>query len=90
MALMTTCSGSSVITETVFENRFMHVAELMRMGAGIKIDGRSAIVEGQNKLLGAQVKCTDLRAWCSVGPWRALLLKDRPRCQTSYHVDRRL
>lgn len=62
MSLMTVCSGMSVISETVFENRFMHVSELVRMGANIKIDGRSAVVEGQERLSGAQVRCTDLRA----------------------------
>lgn len=62
MAFMCTCSGMSVITETVFENRFMHVSELARMGASIRIDGRSAVIEGQEYLSGAQVRCTDLRA----------------------------
>lgn len=62
MAFMCTCAGMSVITETVFENRFMHVAELARMGANIRIDGRSAVIEGQECLSGAQVRCTDLRA----------------------------
>jgi len=62
MALMTVAHGTSVITETVFENRFMHVDELKRMGAHIKIEGRSAIVEGVKKLTGAPVKATDLRA----------------------------
>ena len=87
MALMTTCSGSSVITETVFENRFMHVAELMRMGAGIKIDGRSAIVEGQNKLLGAQVKCTDLRAGAAL-VLAGLAAEGQTEVSDIYHVDR--
>ena len=62
MALLSIAHGVSIITETVFENRFMHVNELKRMGANIKIDGRSAIVEGVEKLTGAQVKATDLRA----------------------------
>lgn len=62
MALMTVAQGTSVITETVFENRFMHVNELKRMGAKIKIEGHTAIVEGVKKLSGAQVKATDLRA----------------------------
>lgn len=62
MALMSLGLGTSIITETVFENRFMHVTELKRMGANIKIDGRSAVVSGVNKLTGAQVKATDLRA----------------------------
>jgi UDP-N-acetylglucosamine 1-carboxyvinyltransferase len=54
--------GTSIITETIFENRFMHVCELKRMGANIKIEGRSAIIEGVKKFTGAQVKATDLRA----------------------------
>lgn len=62
MALLTIARGTSVITETVFENRFMHVDELKRMGADIKIEGRSAVVRGVNSLTGAPVKATDLRA----------------------------
>ncbi len=62
MALMSVAQGTSVIIETVFENRFMHVDELKRMGADIKIDGRSAIVQGVNELMSAPVKATDLRA----------------------------
>lgn len=62
MALLSIAEGTSVIIETVFENRFMHVSELKRMGADIKIEGRSAIIEGQGQLTGAPVKATDLRA----------------------------
>lgn len=62
MAMMSVAEGTSVIIETIFENRFMHVNELGRMNADIKIDGRSAIVTGKEKLLGAPVKATDLRA----------------------------
>lgn len=62
MSLMSLCEGTSIITETIFENRFLHVAELKRMGAKIKIDGRSAVIEGTKKFSGAQVKATDLRA----------------------------
>ncbi len=62
MALMSYANGTSVINETVFENRFMHVAELSRMGANIKIEGHSAVVQGTQDLQGAQVKATDLRA----------------------------
>ncbi|MCC5909644.1 MAG: UDP-N-acetylglucosamine 1-carboxyvinyltransferase [Clostridiaceae bacterium] len=62
MALMSVAEGTSVIIETVFENRFMHVSELKRMGADIKIEGRSAIIEGRRGLQGAPVKATDLRA----------------------------
>ncbi len=66
MALMTFTDGLSVINETIFENRFMHVAELKRMGANIKVDGRSAIVKGGGKLTGARVMATDLRASASL------------------------
>jgi len=61
-ALMSRAKGTSLIVETTFENRFMHVCELKRMGANIKVEGRSAIIEGRDKLMGAQVKATDLRA----------------------------
>jgi len=62
MSMMSLSKGTSIITETVFENRFMHVTELKRMGANIKIEGRSAVVEGCERLTGAKVKATDLRA----------------------------
>ena len=65
-SLMSRAHGTSMIIETIFENRFMHVSELKRMGANIKIEGRSAIIEGSNKLTGAQVKATDLRAGASL------------------------
>jgi UDP-N-acetylglucosamine 1-carboxyvinyltransferase len=66
MALMSLANGLSVITETIFENRFMHVAELKRMGAEIKINGNSAIVKGVEELKGARVMATDLRASASL------------------------
>jgi len=66
MALMTLADGLSVITETIFENRFMHVAELRRMGAKIKVNGTSAIVSASSALNGAQVMATDLRASASL------------------------
>ena len=66
MALMSLATGLSVITETIFENRFMHVAELKRMGAEIKINGNSAIVKGIDQLKGARVMATDLRASASL------------------------
>src|SRR5690606_1918947 len=62
MALLLASEGTSVITETVFENRFMHVEEFQKMSANIKVDGRSAIVTGNAKLVGANVQATDLRA----------------------------
>ncbi len=61
-ALMSRANGTGIITETVFENRFMHVSELKRMGADITIEGRAAIVKGQKRLTGAEVTATDLRA----------------------------
>lgn len=62
MALMSVAEGTGIVVETVFENRFMQVPELIRMGAKIKIDGRTAVVDGSKKLSGARVKATDLRA----------------------------
>jgi len=62
MALLLTAEGHKVITETVFENRFMHVAEFRRMNANITVEGRNAKIEGKSELQGAQVKATDLRA----------------------------
>ena len=66
MALMTQASGPSQITESIFENRFMHVAELQRMGASVRVDGRTALVTGPTPLSGAQVMATDLRASASL------------------------
>ncbi len=62
MALMSIAEGTGVVVETIFENRFMQVPELLRMGAKIKLEGRTAVVDGTKKLSGAQVKATDLRA----------------------------
>ncbi|MBR5586411.1 MAG: UDP-N-acetylglucosamine 1-carboxyvinyltransferase [Clostridia bacterium] len=62
MALASVAKGTSIITETIFENRFMHAGELGRMGASIKTEGRTAVVEGVEKLSGARVRATDLRA----------------------------
>jgi len=62
MALLCTSRGTSMVTETVFENRFQHVSELVRMGARIQIDGNHAIIQGQPYLTGAPVRAADLRA----------------------------
>ncbi len=62
MSLMSVADGTGIVIETVFENRFMQVPELLRMGAKIKIDGRTAIIDGTKRLSGAQVRATDLRA----------------------------
>jgi UDP-N-acetylglucosamine 1-carboxyvinyltransferase len=87
MALMTVSQGTSVITETVFENRFMHVDELKRMGANIKIEGRSAIVEGVPQLTGCQVKATDLRAGASL-VLAALVAEGTTEIGYIHHIDR--
>jgi UDP-N-acetylglucosamine 1-carboxyvinyltransferase len=62
MALLTTVAGTSIVVETIFENRYMHVPELRRMGADIKVEGRVAIINGKDKLEGARVEASDLRA----------------------------
>lgn len=87
MALMCISQGLSVITETIFENRFMHVAELRRMGADIKIDGKSAIVKGISGLSGAQVMATDLRASASL-VIAALAAEGETQISRVYHLDR--
>jgi UDP-N-acetylglucosamine 1-carboxyvinyltransferase len=87
MAYMTVGSGLSVITETVFENRFMHVSELMRMGADIVIQGGSAIVRGVPALHGAQTMATDLRASASL-LLAALVAKGTTEISRVYHIDR--
>ncbi|MEA4884430.1 MAG: UDP-N-acetylglucosamine 1-carboxyvinyltransferase [Clostridia bacterium] len=87
MSLMSVADGSSIITETVFENRFMHVAELARMGASIKIDGRSAMIEGQERLSGAQVRCSDLRAGAAL-VLAGLAAEGETEVADVYHLDR--
>jgi UDP-N-acetylglucosamine 1-carboxyvinyltransferase len=87
MALMSVSDGLSVIIETVFENRFMHIAELRRMGADIKIQGNSAIVSGVPHLLGAPVMATDLRASASLIV-AALAAKGSSEISRVYHIDR--
>jgi UDP-N-acetylglucosamine 1-carboxyvinyltransferase len=87
MVLMTVSNGLSVITETIFENRFMHVAELKRMGAEIKINGNSAIVKGIKQLKGAQVMATDLRASASLVV-AGLAAKGVTEISRIYHLER--
>ena len=87
MALMVLGNGLSVITETVFENRFMHVSELIRMGADVVIQGRSAIVKGVPELRGAPVMATDLRASASL-ILAGLAAKGRTELSRVYHIDR--
>ncbi len=87
MALMTQAHGASVITETIFEKRFMHVAELIRMGADITIDGHNAIVKGKTPLKGAQVMATDLRASASL-VLAALVAEGETIIDRIYHLHR--
>ncbi|VAV87506.1 UDP-N-acetylglucosamine 1-carboxyvinyltransferase [hydrothermal vent metagenome] len=87
MAMMTLCDGASVITETIFENRFMHVPELCRMGADITVNGSTATIRGTNKLLGAPVMATDLRASMSL-ILAGLAAQDITEVMRIYHLDR--
>jgi len=87
MAMLTTARGTSIVTETVFENRFMHVGELKRMGADIKIESRSAVLEGVKTLMGAQVKASDLRAGAAL-VLAALGAKGATEIDDIYHIDR--
>lgn len=87
MALMTVATGTSVVTETVFENRFMHVDELKRMGANIKIEGRSAVVEGVHKLTGCEVKAPDLRAGASL-VLAGLVAQGQTEIGCIHHIER--
>lgn len=87
MSLLTIAEGTSMITETVFENRFMHAGELKRMGANIMIDSRSAVIEGVKKLTGTQVKATDLRAGAAL-ILSALAAEGDTEISDIYHVER--
>ena len=87
MSLMATASGASMITETIFENRFMHVPELSRMGANITVHGASAMVRGVKSLTGAQVMATDLRASVSL-VLAGLAAEGETVVNRIYHLDR--
>ena len=87
MALMATASGASMITETIFENRFMHVPELTRFGAEVNVHGASAIVRGRKKLSGAPVMATDLRASVSL-ILAGLAAEGETLVNRVYHLDR--
>ncbi len=87
MALMTQAKGTSVIAEQVFENRFMHVAELRRLGASIRDSGRTAVVEGPTELNGAQVMATDIRASASLVV-AGLAATGETLIDRIYHLDR--
>ncbi len=87
MAMLTKADGASVLTETIFENRYMHVPELARMGADIQTRGRSAVVRGVDELVGAPVMATDLRASMSL-IIAGLVAKGETNVQRVYHLDR--
>jgi UDP-N-acetylglucosamine 1-carboxyvinyltransferase len=87
MALMTRADGTSRITETIFENRFMHVQELVRLGARIRLDGQCATIEGVETLKGAPVMATDLRASVSL-VIAALAAQGETIVNRVYHLDR--
>ncbi|PIU31393.1 MAG: UDP-N-acetylglucosamine 1-carboxyvinyltransferase [Syntrophobacteraceae bacterium CG07_land_8_20_14_0_80_61_8] len=87
MALMALGSGVSVIAEQIFENRFMHVSELQRLGADIRLDGRTAVVKGVRQLSGAPVMATDLRASASL-VLAGLAATGRTEVSRIYHLDR--
>ena len=87
MALMTQAQGVSAISENIFENRFMHVPELVRLGADIEIEGKTALVNGPARLSGAPVMATDLRASaCLV--LAGLAASGETRVRRVYHIDR--
>ncbi|MDA8354589.1 MAG: UDP-N-acetylglucosamine 1-carboxyvinyltransferase [Firmicutes bacterium] len=87
MALLLNAEGNSVLTETVFENRFMHVEEMKRMGAQMRIDGRSVLIEGGHPLSGAEVKATDLRAGAAL-VLVGLVAQGETAVTELHHIDR--
>lgn len=87
MALLAVSEGTSVITETVFENRFRHVSEINRMGANVKIEGHSAVIQGVKELQSAQVKATDLRAGAAL-VLSGLIAEGVTEVDEIYHIDR--
>jgi len=87
LALMSMAKGESVITETIFENRFMHVPELQRMGASVALRGNTAVVQGVNRLYGAAVMATDLRASASL-VIAGIVADDETEVRRIYHLDR--
>lgn len=86
-SLLCRASGTSVVIETIFENRFMHVGELKRMGANIKIDGRTAVIEGVKNLTGAKVKATDLRAGAAL-ILAGLVAQGETQIEDIIHIER--
>jgi UDP-N-acetylglucosamine 1-carboxyvinyltransferase len=88
MSLMCIAKGWSMIRETVFENRFIHVSELRRMGADIEINGSQALVKGKDRLLSAPVMATDLRASASLILAGLVAEGGRTEVHRIYHLDR--
>jgi UDP-N-acetylglucosamine 1-carboxyvinyltransferase len=87
MALATQAEGTSVITETIFENRYLHASELVRMGANISVDGRRAVVRGPAQLSGTTVQASDLRASAGL-VLAALVASGETIIDRVYHIDR--
>jgi UDP-N-acetylglucosamine 1-carboxyvinyltransferase len=87
MALLCTAEGGSMLSETIFENRFMHVSELCRMGADVTVDGRTAFIQGVRELTGAPVMATDLRASASLVV-AGLAARGETHVNRVYHIDR--
>jgi UDP-N-acetylglucosamine 1-carboxyvinyltransferase len=87
MALATQADGTSLVKENIFENRFMHVQELVRMGANIRVDGRTATVRGKSPLSAAAVMCSDLRASASL-VLAALVADGESILDRVYNIDR--
>ena len=87
MAMMTQAVGTSLISETIFERRFMHVPELLRMGADLRIDGHNCVVVGPTRLTGAQVMATDLRTSASL-VLAGLVAEGVTAIDRIYHLDR--
>jgi UDP-N-acetylglucosamine 1-carboxyvinyltransferase len=87
MALMTQAQGIAIVVETIFENRFMHAQEMVRMGANIRLEGRQAIVAGPSQLTGAGVLASDLRASASL-VLAALAARGETVIDRVYHIDR--
>jgi UDP-N-acetylglucosamine 1-carboxyvinyltransferase len=87
MSLLCTVKGTSIITETIFENRFMQAVELKRMGANIRINGRSAVIEGVDTFTGSEVTATDLRAGAAL-ILAGLTAEGSTTISDIYHIDR--
>jgi UDP-N-acetylglucosamine 1-carboxyvinyltransferase len=87
MALMTQAEGTSRLVETIFENRFLHAAELVRLGANVRVEGRTAVVAGPTRLEGATVTASDLRASAAL-VLAALVAEGETLVRRIYHLDR--